>query len=539
MLRTIATLSFLLPSLVVAQTLGAPLVGKPVVVNGSPGDQTDPHVSGALVAYTSESSGKSEIRYHDLDTGLDSPIPNSGAFDFVSDISGSTIVFTRVKATSSIFTYDVRQEAPPREIAPLDGANRRGAVIGNRTVAWQDFGYRGTTLEPEIATFNIDTGVQTRLTEDSLLDRAPAVSADGRVIVWTKCQLDGTHCDIWQAAAGTNGFLARQLTGSEGEDVQPDTNGQVVVYSSTRTVGGVTERDIYWQPVGGGVEQRLALVGQDSNPSISGSLVAFERYDTTAERPNFDIYLYNLATGTLYALTRTAENENLNDISVSADGTVRVVWTVPENGDFNVHAFVFRLPAERPPCTPDDDSVLAENVCAAPGTRMQLASVEVSRTTGMPSAASLQFQGEGRGVLCVDNGFNGNRATSGYVLLNGTMEVHPSRFNPNVELVGQRVNLQGSNALAAMVVGEPGASFRVRVYGPPTDVCQPPTSDSEAQVLTGLVIAPVASLVDGAPTASIAEELENPLEGPVGCGAGGGSLATLGLVLIAALRPRR
>ena len=42
------------------------------IVNNGSGDQQDPHISGALVAYTSGNTSNSEIRYHDLLTkGLD------------------------------------------------------------------------------------------------------------------------------------------------------------------------------------------------------------------------------------------------------------------------------------------------------------------------------------------------------------------------------------------------------------------------------------------------------------------------------------
>jgi hypothetical protein len=568
MSRTLTLLSCLFPALVLAQTLGTPLVGTASVVNNGPGDQTDPHISGAVVAYTNETDGSSEIRFHDLETGMDQAIPSSGAFDFVSDVSGSTVVFTRVTSSSAIFAYDVGTQAPPVEVAPLEGASRRAAVIGHRTVAWQDYTYRGPTLAPELAAFNLDTGVLTRLTDDDMIDRTPAVSEDGKVIVWAKCQKTGTLCDVWQATATQDGLVSKQLTGAEGEDAQPDTNGQVVVYSSARAQGSVTERDIYWQPVGGGPEQRLVLPGADSNPSISGSLLVFEHFDASAASPNLDIYLYSLETQTLYALTQTPTNEVLSDISVAADGTARVVWTVPENGDFNVHAFTFKLPKQEPPtCTVPEEESPAEDVCNAPGERPLLASVQVARDTGKPTEVSLAFQGEGAGVLCVDNGFEGSRATAGWVGLNGALEVDPSRFQQDVALLAQRVTLQPDNTLEARVAGKPGSAFRVRLYGPLPVHCEPPTVDPEARVLPGRVIAPVTVEVSGSgeplpppseepvpaptpvedggsgepqpqlPAGGDAEPVA--LEGPRGCSSGGGSLAAAGLLVIASLLLRR
>lgn len=559
MMRSVATLLCFVPALAFAQTLGGPLVGTSYVVNNGPGDQTDPHVSGSLVVYTSVAGGVSEIRYHDLKTGVDLPVPSSGAFDSVSDISGNTLVFTRVASTSSIFAYDVSTHGPATEIAPRAGVNRRSAVVGGRTVAWQDFSYPGTMLAPEIVTYNLDTHTLTRLTEDTLVNRTPAVSPDGQVIVWTKCQSSGSGCDIWQAtAAPGGGFVSRQLTGDSGEESQPDTNGKVVVYASTRVVDGVAEQDIYWQPVGGGPEQRLALPGNDTNPSISGSLIAFERWDAAAAQPNYDIYLYDLESQTLYALTQTPEHENLNDISVGADGTVNVVWTVPENGDFDVHAFSFNLQRKEPnPCIPSEDTASAEEVCNAPGSRPELASVTVWRDKGKPSEARLSFKGHGEGVLCVDNGHEGSRATSGRVTLNCATEVGPSSFKKDVSLVAKRVSLVGSNALEAQVAGSPGSAFRVRVYGAPAVSCDPAAFAPGEKLVPGALIAPVtvtaSSSSDERPEEAVGQgedegtpEVRMPgdvnglaAHGPVGCGAAGGSLVSLGALALASLLLRR
>ena len=118
MRRLLMTWLCCLPAVALAQSLGEPLVGSRNVVNAGPGDQSDPHVSEGLVAYTSEVQGLSEIRYHQLSTGQDQAIPNGGAYDFVADVSGDTVVFTRVSEASSIFAFNVRTQAPAVEVAP-------------------------------------------------------------------------------------------------------------------------------------------------------------------------------------------------------------------------------------------------------------------------------------------------------------------------------------------------------------------------------------------------------------------------------------
>ncbi|MFP2932923.1 TolB family protein [Pyxidicoccus sp. 3LG] len=546
MLRTLALVSCLLPALspAFAQVTARPITGTRRVINNGPGDQTDPHISGALVAYTNESRGRSEIRYHDLVTGQDAAIPNGGAFDFVSDVSDGTVVFTRVSSASAIYTFDATgQESAPVEVAPEEGSSRRSAVIGGRTVAWQDFGYTGNTLQPEVAAYDLDRGTLTRLTNDGLQDRTPAVAPDGRTVVWAKCNEQGQSCDIWQAAWNGSGFNAMALTGAEGEEAQPDTNGEVVVYASTRTVDGVTDRDIYWKPVGGGTERRLALPGMDTNPSVSGSLVAFERRDPA--KSDFDIALYDLRTQVLYLLTSSPESENLNDLSVSPDGTVRVVWTVPENGDFNVHSFSFTL-EEEPGCQTPKEGRIPADVCAHPRDWPLLASVEVARTTGQPNGVALGFAGEGYGALCLDNGFNGPAATSGWVWLNGHEKVTPAHFKPGESTIAVGVVFDGDNSLTALIAGNPGSAFRIRVYSPPptcksgSTAPRPPNPGEE--VISGRLVAPMT--LQAATVSSMTFIPEGEVRGPVhggGCSTGGGSLALLGMMAVAVWlgRPRR
>lgn len=544
MVRTLALLMWLLPTLSTAYAQGRPITGRLKVVNAGPGDQTDPHVSGPLVAYTSESRGTSEIRYHDLDTDHDAAIPNGGAFDFVSDVSNSLVVFTRVSTSSAIFTYEVGGTGGPVELAPEAGSSRRAAVIGGRTVAWQDFGYTGNTLQPEVAAYDLDRGTLTRLTEDTLLDRTPAVAPDGQTVVWAKCNGQGLQCDIWQARRTGTGFTVQALTGAEGEESQPDTNGEVVVYASTRTHDGVTDRDIYWKPVGGGAEQRLALPGLDANPSISGSLVAFERRDPA--RDDFDIVLYDLRTQTLYPLTRSSASENLNDLSVGEDGTVRVVWTVPENGDFNVHSFIFRLPQD---CEePTKEGRLPIDVCVEPGSWPLLTTVQVTRTTGEPNGVQRAFSGSGVGVLCVDNGFEAEPATAGWVWLNGHEKVNPSVFKPGKSLIATGIVMSGDNTLTALIAGNPGSAYRLRVYGTPP-VCED-SQDREPPggvVIPGQHVPPVSLSGAGVSSMTLVPEGRvhgaGPGHGPGagGCSTGGGPLALAGLMLVALwlARPRR
>ncbi|HSP79653.1 MAG TPA: hypothetical protein VLQ93_14040, partial [Myxococcaceae bacterium] len=486
MLRTLILFASLLPTLALAQAIvGPPLRGRAQVINNGPGHQTDPHVSGSRVAYTHQDEAGSQIRYHEMLTGEDWGIPNDGGYDFVADISGDTVVFTRISGPTAVYRYDVSQRGQPELPAPRPVLDRRSATVGERTVVWQDFGYT-SKLAPEVVIYGLDTGVLTRLSEDALLDRTASVSPDGTTTAWAKCALDGTACDIWHAWEVEGGYEVSRLTGAGGEESQPDTNGEVVVYVTRQLLDGAYEWDIAWQPVGGGPVQRLALPGVDANPNVSGSLIAFERRSSDGD--SFDIVLYDLRTQTFYRLTETPENETLSDISVSEDGLVRVVWSVMEKDDLNVYAYTFRIPEV---CEPVRSVEAPSAICDEPGAWRMLGSLEVGRVAGRPEVDSTNIDATGTGVLCVDNGFGGSPATAGEVALGEGLYVEPDSFKHDVEQVARVVPLQGLSRLSAWVAGAPGSAFRVRVYGEPVCGSEPDDSSLEGGELRyGTLVAP-------------------------------------------------
>jgi hypothetical protein len=314
-----------------------------ITVNNGPGDQSDPHLSGSLVTYISALSGDSEIRYHDLADASDAAIPTNGGLDFLPDVSGTTVVYTHLSSVgSAIVAYDTATAGPPTELDPQPSSSRRGAAVGRHTVAWVDYGFYTSTSYPELVAYDLASRSATRLTSDLLFDTEPAVAPDGSVVAWTKCQSAGTSCDVWQATADAAGWTTTRLTGPESWEGNPDSNGQVVVYDSYRD----GDSDIFWQPVGGGPEQRLSLPGTQRNPNISGHVVTFESFETVNGVPNWDLMLYDLASDTVYRLTHSTVDETLNDVWLAADGLVRVAYTTQEGGsDSNVYAVSFDITA--------------------------------------------------------------------------------------------------------------------------------------------------------------------------------------------------
>lgn len=315
----------------------AVLASETRLVAGGPGNQTNPHLSGGLLVFTAAETLTAETRYVDLAAGTESPvpIPNAGHRDEMPDVSGSLVVFRRIytdgsSSTRPIMVFDVA--APglgARELAPEEGARRRLPTIGGTTVAFMEEG-GGLTSTTDVCVADASTigAPAVCLTSDGdvLSNRDPAVSPDGTTVAFAKCAPNGAACDIYVARRAADGSWEspRQLTGPAGQDIQPDTDGTVVTYSSD--AGG--DFDIWWENVDGTSEGQLMLTdapgSDEGNARLSGGAITFER-----ELPgssDADLYLYRPSTEQLDRLTDTPADETLNAVSLSPTGELRVAW---------------------------------------------------------------------------------------------------------------------------------------------------------------------------------------------------------------------
>ncbi len=326
-----------------------------VTVNDGPGGQTDPHVSGDWASYTDNSVYG--IRFQNLDMGIPSDrlIPHAdGVYDSLSDISGGNIVFMLATDYGSRGIYLVQIDpfgnpGPAIEISPAAGALRRRSAVGGDTIAFEDRGYDLVSGQAEFALSSIldPDAPAYRLTNDTLADEWPGVSPDGDAVVWVKC-VSATECDVWRAERSMGIWGApEQVTGADGNESLPDTNGPVTVYGSYADSYS-SSANIRWSvkdSSGAYVESVLDLPGIQRNPNIAGDLISFE--SSPAVGSPYDIWLYDLATNRLYQLTNTSVSESLSDVTTVPGGLVRVVWAQPKQVypyDMDVHAMSFVLP---------------------------------------------------------------------------------------------------------------------------------------------------------------------------------------------------
>ena len=162
------------------------------------------------------------------------------------------------------------------------------------------------------------------------------MSPDGKVVVWDKCQANGTVVIFTLLLK-----LARHVYDAT-LDTPPARQVRRHERSACRYVSDKSgENDIYIQRVDGSNEMHLALAGDQRDVRISGNLIAFE----TKKGFWWDVFLYDLSTARLYQVTDTARNESEVDVITGCGGLNRIVYTTTgPYGDWDVWESDFQLP---------------------------------------------------------------------------------------------------------------------------------------------------------------------------------------------------
>ena len=307
--------------------------------------QTDPHVDGNLVSYTNVDRGFPTVKYFNLLTNIEFPIPRDPEIyseDFLADVSGSRVAYTTLTLEGNVVVSRIKVfDAATNTAFTIPGETfHRNSAISGDLVAFES---RNVGMDPtpvEIKVYDFATSTLTQLTNDnSLFNLDPAVSSNGSVVAFEKCTTLRANCDIYSAVRTTTGtFSVSQLTGSAAEETNADTNGTLVVYESLSN----GDRDIAYQPVGGAAETRISIPGFQRNPSVIGNLISFE--SSATEFGVAELFLYDTSTNRLYRPVTPAPTKFLNDITFS-NGQYRIVYATPLNDPgLIICAFTFQLP---------------------------------------------------------------------------------------------------------------------------------------------------------------------------------------------------
>ncbi len=308
----------------------------PVAIDTAAGDQYDPHVSGDLVSYTSDTT----VRSYDFFSGSDDVVPTSSdSKDELSDTSNGKVTFARLDLTTFNQTVQVFDEASQTvgEVDPQSVPYRSEPAIGSDTVAFIDAaGGTGELVATRLG------GVTQHVTSDTRIDQRPAVAPSGDLVVYESCAQSPSNCDIRQAAWNGTAWVVTSLTSNADPEANPDTDGSMVVYDAFRGV----QRDICWQPAGGGSEQCLVLSGEQRDPSIAGGVIL---YEDAATDGNADLFAYEIASNRRFRITSTQGlDETLNDITRLTDGRLHLVWSSGSAPDRNVYGATIELPPTGP-----------------------------------------------------------------------------------------------------------------------------------------------------------------------------------------------
>jgi hypothetical protein len=117
------------------------IINSPIVtINGSSGDQTLPHVSKDVAAYTDVADGR--IHHYRFSTGVDSVIPDGTAVgpDTLSDVTGNHVCFSRQEVTAFEIAVVDTTTSTATEIDPHANDLRLGCALGGNTLVFVDFG---------------------------------------------------------------------------------------------------------------------------------------------------------------------------------------------------------------------------------------------------------------------------------------------------------------------------------------------------------------------------------------------------------------
>lgn len=328
------------------------------------GRQSGARTDGHLVTYMDydQFTFDERIRYFDFSTNTDHLIPSDRSSS--PSINGGRIAFEEVLGPGPVvYQSVVFDPVSQTRVAVLPDAML--PVIGGNLVAsikpLHDF------YHYELETYDLNTGVTTRLTNDELNDTNQQVSPSGNAVVWSKCEGFGSNsCDIYSAIQTSPGaFTIKALTGPDSEDEGPTTDGQTAAY--IKKLSGETDFDVYFQPVEGGQETRIQIPLSQHEPKIAGNLIAFGSENLTSSGSfELDIFVYDTSTGKLYRVTDTPVNEYIGDFNVT-DGVGRIVFT----RDQDLFAFTFQVP-DSPAQQVDDLNDLIESLNLPPGTANSL-----------------------------------------------------------------------------------------------------------------------------------------------------------------------
>ena len=292
-----------------------------IQVTNLPGDQYDPAIKGGKVAYTDAGSGvDADIWVYDLNTNTYEQVTFGGDAQRLEDIDGDTVVYTSFGTNVDIYSYNLTTNVTTR-VTSHDLDQEDPAISGHRIV-WEDFRNGAVNGDIYVGSLLGPPGTETAVASTGFAEITPAIS--GSLVAWQEANTqDVLAKDLVTNVAYAVAVSATQQAGS------PDVDAGRVAYTA-RT--GFSNWDVFVYDVATGTTRQITTSTADqTNPKISGNLVVWR--DNRNGAATFDLYGFDLTSGTEFVVANDPNHdEQLHDI----DGG-DIAFTDNRTGNYDVY----------------------------------------------------------------------------------------------------------------------------------------------------------------------------------------------------------
>ena len=322
-------------------------------ITSGPGDKMYPAVSGDTIVWLDNATWS--VQVYNATSGESLTIPGEGIYATMFmrqvDISGDRVVWTGMSATTGahdIYLYD----ATTGSVTPLtsDPALQMSPSISDGFVCWNEIDT--TTGKGQIQWQNINAGdselakfaaanlgsPRTENTTSNQLD--PTVGGD--TIAWFDDDGDASgHLNLnWFAGSG-GGWVTFESSFPPLSPPAVSSDGRLIVW--------IAEMDgtLVLRMVDTVIEEVQEITGEEAMPAypaVDGNYIVWADY----RNGNGDIYLYDIQSGQERQITSDSAEQALPDISGN-----RIVWMGYDTGQWEIYEMeVTGLPAPPTPAPP-------------------------------------------------------------------------------------------------------------------------------------------------------------------------------------------
>jgi beta propeller repeat protein/probable HAF family extracellular repeat protein len=293
-------------------------IGTESPITTDPASQIQPAIDGDHVVWADNRNGNSDVFLLDLGTGAETQITSDPSDQLEPAISAGRIVWLDLRnGNFDVYMFDLATGSET-QISTASTHEFMPAISGDRVV------WRGDAGNVDIFMFDLASGVETQITNDNNIESYPVIDRD-RIFWLEYVAISGARViAMYDVTAGTEthfhsgiGSLSRYLGVFQDRLVWDDSrNGNF---------------DVFVFDLATGTEIQLtADLADQEQPSISGDRIAWQ----DGRNGNLDIFMLDLVSGGESQVTTDPFGQR--DPAISGD---RIVWTDSRNGNNDIFLF--------------------------------------------------------------------------------------------------------------------------------------------------------------------------------------------------------